>query len=136
MIEEAGFTYGPPPVVPNSMSSLQLGELARDSGRFADLHPQLFRAYWSEGRDIGDPGVLADVAGSAGLDANEALTAIAEGRYVARIRVSTDEALEAGVTGVPAWVVDRRFMVPGAQPHEVFDRVLDRLGYAPVDGVA
>jgi predicted DsbA family dithiol-disulfide isomerase len=136
MIEEAGFTYGPPPVVPNSMASLQLGELARDAGRIEELHPRLFRAYWSEGRDIGESVVLADVAAAAGLDADEAATAIGEGRYVARIRASTDEALQVGVTGVPAWVVDRRFLIPGAQPHEIFARVLDRLGYAPVDGAA
>jgi predicted DsbA family dithiol-disulfide isomerase len=39
--------------------------------------------------------------------------------------------MDVGVTGVPAWVIDERVLVPGAQPHDVFERVLAKLGYAP-----
>jgi predicted DsbA family dithiol-disulfide isomerase len=40
--------------------------------------------------------------------------------------------LELGAGGVPAWLVDDRLLVPGAQPHELFDQVLERLGHQPV----
>jgi len=42
----------------------------------------------------------------------------------------TREIQEAGGTGVPAWIIDERLLVPGAQPHEAFERVLARLGHA------
>jgi predicted DsbA family dithiol-disulfide isomerase len=131
MIEEAGFAYAPPPFVPNSMRSLQLGELARDRGRFAELHPRLFAAYWSEGRDIGDPDTLAALGASVGLDSAELLQVFEEGAYQERIRASTRTALEHGIGGVPAWVLDGKFLIPGAQPLDVFERVMRRLGHEP-----
>jgi predicted DsbA family dithiol-disulfide isomerase len=42
----------------------------------------------------------------------------------------TREIQELGGTGVPAWIIDERVLVPGAQPHDVFERVLERLGHA------
>ncbi|HYY21240.1 MAG TPA: hypothetical protein VE780_05115 [Thermoleophilaceae bacterium] len=45
---------------------------------------------------------------------------------------STARALGLGIGGVPAWVIDRRVLVPGAQPREVFTRVLERLGHEPI----
>lgn len=131
MAEAAGLTYRPGPVVSNSMRSLQLAEFARDEGGFDRLHPELFRAYWEEGRDIGDEAVLADVADRVGLDADRALAAVRGGEYRARVRGSTDAAIGIGVDGVPAWLVDERMLIPGAQPHEVFERVLARLGIGP-----
>jgi predicted DsbA family dithiol-disulfide isomerase len=45
------------------------------------------------------------------------------------VQAASEEAIELGVSGVPAWVIDQRVLVPGAQPHEVFDQVMERLGY-------
>jgi predicted DsbA family dithiol-disulfide isomerase len=50
-----------------------------------------------------------------------------------RIEQYTQAALQLGAGGVPAWLIDERFLVPGAQPHDVFVRVLERLGHAPMD---
>ena len=52
--------------------------------------------------------------------------------YLPRIEAQTTAALDLGAGGVPAWLIDQRLLVPGAQPHEVFTRVLERLGHAPV----
>jgi predicted DsbA family dithiol-disulfide isomerase len=81
LIEEAGFTYAPPSFVPNSSRSLQLGELARARGRLDELHPRLFAAYWSDGRDIGDLDTLVSLGSSAGLDPGEVRRVIEEGTY-------------------------------------------------------
>ncbi len=131
MIEGAGLVYSPPPVVPNTMAALQLGETARDAGVLDELHPRLFRAYWAEGLDIGDVDVLGRIAEEAGLDAAEARKAIGEERHRPRVEGSTRAAIDLGVNGVPAWVIDDRVIVPGAQPHNVFDRVMARLGHRP-----
>jgi predicted DsbA family dithiol-disulfide isomerase len=134
MIEEAGFTYAPPPDrVSNSRGALQLAEFAREQGRHDEVHRALFHAYWSEGRDIGDRSVQRDVAAAAGLEADAALEAVQEDRFLERVQGSTGVAVESGVDGVPAWVIDRRVLVPGAQPHEVFASVLSQLGHEPVE---
>lgn len=130
LIERAGFTYQPSPRVPRSLRALQLGELARAEGRHGDIHPRLFSAYWSEARDIDDVDVLVDIAQAAGLSAEKAREVLESDAYADQVRGSTAAAHRAGVTGVPAWVIDGKILVPGAQPHEVFDQVLGELGYA------
>ena len=133
LIEGAGFTYQPSPRVPRSFRALELGELARAEGRHADVHGRLFSAYWSEGRDIGDVDVLVDVARDAGLDPEKARETLEADGYADHVRASTTTAQRLGVNGVPAWLVDEKGLIPGAQPHDVFDEVLAKLGYRPLD---
>jgi predicted DsbA family dithiol-disulfide isomerase len=115
--------------VPNSRRSLMLGELARERGVFDALHPRLFHAYWAQGRDIGDQRVLIEEGTAAGLEDGEIVDALGDGRYLARVEEQTRAAVQLGAGGVPAWLVDERVLVPGAQPHEIFSQVLERLGH-------
>jgi predicted DsbA family dithiol-disulfide isomerase len=136
MIEEAGLPVSREiEIVPNGRKALLLAELARDSGRFDAFREAVFAAYWARGENIGDDAVLERLAREAGLDEHEARAELVEQQRFDRLQESTAEMLELGAGGVPAWVIDRRVLVPGAQPHEVFERVLARLGHEPRDGV-
>jgi predicted DsbA family dithiol-disulfide isomerase len=119
--------------VPNSKRALVLAEYAREQGRFDEVHGRLFRAYWAEGRDIGSDDVLLSVAADAGLDPGEAAARLDDPELLKIVADQTEAALGHGAGGVPAWAIDERVLVPGAQPHEVFERVLERLGHAPVE---
>lgn len=129
MIEGAGLAYSPPDVVPNSIASLKLAELARDQDLHAAAHVALFDAYWARGRDIGDPEVLIDIGAQVGLPPDLVREATATETYKERIDHSTETAVSLGVTGVPAWVIDRRLLIIGAQPEGVFERILTELGF-------
>ncbi len=118
--------------VPNSRRALMLSEYARERGAFEALHARLFDAYWARGRDIGDEQVLVEEGAAVGLEAADVIDALAEERYFERVQADTRAALEMGAGGVPAWLIDQRLLVPGAQPHEVFDRVMERLGHPAV----
>jgi predicted DsbA family dithiol-disulfide isomerase len=118
--------------IPNSRRALMLGELARERGVYETLHPRLFEAYWARDRDIGDVEVLVEEGVAVGLQEAEILELMESERYLDVIARQTEMAIELGAGGVPAWVIDERALVPGAQPHEVFDRVLERLGYRPI----
>jgi predicted DsbA family dithiol-disulfide isomerase len=120
--------------VPNSRGALMLAELARERGVFDELHPRLFDAYWARGRDIGNEQVLIEEGTAVGLDAAEIVDVLHDQRYLDRIQTETREAMQVGVNGVPAWVIDRRLLVPGAQPHEVFTSALEQVGHSPVAG--
>jgi predicted DsbA family dithiol-disulfide isomerase len=111
-----------------------IAELARERGTFDALHTRLFEAYWARGRDIGDERVLAEEGTAVGLDEGEIIDALRAGRYMERIEAQTRAAIELGAGGVPAWVIDQRVLVPGAQPHDVFARVLEQLGHSPLNG--
>jgi predicted DsbA family dithiol-disulfide isomerase len=80
----------------------------------------LFAAYFAQARDVGDLDVLADVAGSAGLDANEVRLYLASDEDETIVRAEDKHARELGIRGVPCSVIERKYMVSGAQPAELF----------------
>jgi predicted DsbA family dithiol-disulfide isomerase len=133
LFDAAGLPYaGELEKVPNSRRALMLAELARDRGVLDDLHPRLFDSYWAQGRDLGDERVLLEEGAAVGLQEVEIEAALGDPDYLRRVDEQTKAALELGAGGVPAWLVDERLLVPGAQPHELFERVLERLGHEPV----
>lgn len=132
MIEESGLPVSAEiDRVPNSRKSLLLAELARDEGKIDDFKGLAFAAYWADGRDIGDDELLTGLAREAGLPEDVVRAELMQEQRLDRVLASTAEATSVGVTGVPAWVIDERVLVPGAQPHDVFERVLEKLGHAP-----
>ena len=128
MFEAVGLTYEPhPATVPNTMRALRVTELARDRGLHQAVHDRLMQAYWEESRDIGDPQELLALAHEAGLEGPEVEEVLAGDEYLDRVRCSTAEAQSLGITGIPAFVLDDRLLVMGAQPRAVFERAFDQL---------
>jgi predicted DsbA family dithiol-disulfide isomerase len=87
---------------------------------------RLLAATFMEGAPIGERDALVTLATDAGLDRDEARLVLEGDRYGAEVRDDEEAALDLGVTGVPFFLVDGKFAVPGAQPPEVLLRVLDR----------
>jgi len=78
-------------------------------------------AYWSEATNIGDPGELRRLAAEVGLDPDGVERVIADpSLYLDAVESSTRQASSIGVNGVPAFILDQRLIVMGAQPIEVF----------------
>jgi predicted DsbA family dithiol-disulfide isomerase len=128
MFEANGLVYNPhPEIVPNTMKALQVTELARDRGLHRAVHDRLMDAYWTEARNIGDPEELRVLAAEAGLDAAEVDDMLAGDAYVERVRASTAEAQSVGITGIPAFALDGRLLILGAQPREVFEQAYAQL---------
>jgi len=119
--------------VPRSFDALRVAELARERGKHEELHPRLMDAFWVRGRDLGDHEVLVEECGAAGLVEDEVREVLESDRYAELVGASTAGAMDAGATGVPAFAVDNRILIPGAQPEEVFEQVLARLDYAARD---
>ncbi|MGH9085024.1 MAG: DsbA family protein, partial [Acidimicrobiales bacterium] len=78
------------------------------------LKEALLRAYFTDGRDVADHEVLADVAAAAGLDRAEAGAVLASDRYGAEVRAERDEAHGNGIAAVPTFVVEGRYVLQGA----------------------
>jgi predicted DsbA family dithiol-disulfide isomerase len=102
-------------------------ELARDRDLHEPVHTRLMHAYWSEEADLGDDEVLLDLVAEAGLDRDEAAQVVADGRYSDRVAASTQDANRLGIHAIPAFVLDRRLLVLGAQPEQVFERAVAQL---------
>jgi predicted DsbA family dithiol-disulfide isomerase len=87
---------------------------------------RFLRAYFSEGEPIGDPDTLVRLAGEAGLDAAEVKDVLSGDRFAEQVRADEGAAEELGISGVPFFLVDRKFAVSGAQSTDVFTRALER----------
>ena len=120
--------YAPPPdVVPNTMNALRLTELARDRGLHQPMHDRLMDAYWAESQNIGDDAALRALAGVVGLEREEVDRVLVSGEYRDRVLASTGQAQAVGINGIPAFLLDKRLLVLGAQPREVFERAFAQL---------
>ena len=85
-------------------------------------------AYWAEATNIGDPDELRRLAGEVGLDANEVERVIAKpSAYLDVVEASTYRAQVFGIRAIPAFLLDRRLIVLGAQPLEAFREAFAQL---------
>jgi len=119
-----GITFADRPLLSNSRKALMAAEFARDKGRFQPFHEALFSAYFSQGLDIGNVDVLMRVAADTGVDPEAMKNAVQDGTYLRTLQKAHDEATRLGVTGVPAFFIDEKKSVVGAQPLEVFRKAL------------
>jgi predicted DsbA family dithiol-disulfide isomerase len=123
--EANGLVYAPPPErVPRSLKALQVTELARDLGRHDAVHDRLMDAYWTEGADLGNHGVLRRLARELELPDEDVERVLAGDEYAARVEASTEQAAALGISGIPAYLLADRMLILGAQPRDVFERAL------------
>ena len=110
----------------STFAAHQLLHLAHERGVQDALEERLFRAVFTEGEPVGDPEALVRLGVEAGLDEAEARAALADGRYADAVRADEQDAQRLGISGVPFFVVERRYGVSGAQPAEAVLQVLER----------
>ena len=133
MAEQRGMTLRLPPVQPRSRKALEAAELAREQGRYEAMHHALFRAFFEEGRDIGDPEVLVEVGESVGLDGQALRAALEEGRYTEKVLADERLAEVVGVRAVPTLLVgaagrplEEGEALAGALPHSLVRTAVER----------
>lgn len=126
---EAGVTMDPdtPQKIPNTLNAHRLIHWAGLEGRQTPMVSALFRAYWVEGRDIGDLEVLADVAGEAGMDRAVVARLLASDADMDLIQAREAHARERGVNAVPTFLIANQYVVSGAQPPKVWGQVIEEL---------
>ena len=98
----------------------------RGSADQAALKEELLRAYFTDGRNVGDIDVVVACAERAGLDAGDLREWLDTNGGVAEVVADIEAAQMRDITGVPAFVIDDRFLIPGAQEVDVFEQLLMR----------
>ncbi|SNS20000.1 Predicted dithiol-disulfide isomerase, DsbA family [[Luteovulum] sphaeroides subsp. megalophilum] len=115
---------------PNTLDAHRLIHWAGLEGRQAAVVSALFRGYFREGLDIGVPEVLADIAGRCGMDRALTLRLLSSDADREDLAARDADARAKGVRAVPTFLVARRHVVPGAQPVELWQQVIDDLAAA------
>lgn len=127
--EAAGLTidFAAIPRTPNTLDAHRLLHWAEVEHCQDAMAMALFRAYFEEGRDIGDHEVLADIADSLALDAALISRLLASDADRAEISESDARFRKMGITGVPTFIVNGQHALPGCQPVETWLRVIDEI---------
>ena len=121
MAAQVGLTFNfDRAVVANSFNAHRLSHLAKKRGLGPQAEEALFRAYFTDGKNIDDHETLATLAAEIGLDGDEVKQVLQSDTYAADVYQNISEAEQLGIRGVPFFVVDSKYAVSGAQPAEVF----------------
>lgn len=104
----------------------RLIQFAKTKGLGDAMEEVLFRSFFIEGKNIGNEEVLTQLGIEAGLDKEEIPAAFTDEQYAQRVHEDLDEAQQLGISGVPFFVLDRKYGVSGAQPVEVFSKSLGK----------
>ena len=89
-------------------------------------HDAVFRAYWQEAKNIEELDVLAEVATAVGLARDQFLAALDDPTYQNEVMADVQQAFQYGLSGVPALVYDKKYLVSGAQPYELLAEVAEK----------
>ena len=129
LMDAEGLPYGRRTHTYNSRLAQELGKWADTQPGGGAIHDKLYRAYFVDARNIGDPDVLVEIAESVGLDGKEARRIIDERVFKDEVDADWQKSAAYGVTGVPTFVADR-YGVVGAQPYEALVQLVEKAGAA------
>ena len=124
-VREAGLVMRPPLVTPNTMYALEATEYAQQHGKFMEFHHAAYKAYWDDRKDLGQLDVLAEVAKSVSLDADEMVECLTTHEFSNKVMGQYQEALQHGIRGIPTFVVGN-LMFTGAHPYDIFKSAMSQ----------
>ena len=127
LAESLGITMKLPPVQPRTRLAHQAAHWARSQGRFDDYHAEIFRAFFERGEDIGAVDVLASLALELGLDSNSLQQALETRAFEESVLEDERAAVRLGVSGVPAFIANRRATLSGVRPVEHLKQLVDQV---------
>lgn len=113
-------------VIVNSLKAHQLIQFAKSKKLGNEAEEHLFKAFFIEGKNIGDTETLVQLGKDFGLEQSELKESLEDEKYKYEITQDIQEAQNIGVTGVPFFVFDRKYAVSGAQPAETFLETLNK----------
>lgn len=118
---------------PNTLNAHRLIRWAQGQGKADAMSEALFFAAFTDNLDIGDAGVLASLAGKAGLDSNLVVDLLASEKDVSEVQNEIFHFRSLGISGVPTFIYNGQFAVQGAQPVETHLNALLEAAKHPVE---
>ena len=115
-----------PPLTSYTMYALEATEYAKEHGQFFPFHNGLYRAFWENGKDLGDLAVIEEVASQCGLDTAELHHRLESRHYEEAVMGDFQEATNLGVHGIPAFLIGK-YLFTGARPYRDFQAVVERV---------
>jgi predicted DsbA family dithiol-disulfide isomerase len=133
-----GLTYALDKIVrqPNTLDCHRLIFWAGESGNAAAMKQRLMQLYFAEGGDLSDRAVLVEAAAGCGLDGELVRSRLAGEQDIERVEAEANSAKEAGIDGVPCFILGGSIAVQGAQSPEHLAQAIDRAADAYAESQA
>ena len=127
LMDDEGLPYGQRSHTYNSRLAQELGSWADTQPGGEAIHDALYRAYFVDGRNIGDVDELVDIAQSVGLDGEAAREVIEERSFKAAVDADWLKSQQYGFSGVPTFLAGK-YAIVGAEPYESLEMLMFRVG--------
>jgi predicted DsbA family dithiol-disulfide isomerase len=128
MAKEVGLEYNfDKAIINNTFNAHRLLHFAKEKGVQNEMKERLFKAYYTEGKNIGDIDTLARLGEEVGLQAVAIKTILQSDQYAQDVLLDQYQAQQIGARGVPFFVFNNKYAVSGAQPSELFAQVLEKV---------
>lgn len=124
--ERYGLEINPGPFGVDSRPALVGAKFAEAHGVGELYHDAIFRAYWQQAKNIEERDVLADTAVSLGLEREVFLDALQAPQHIGAVNADIEQAIQFGLSGVPALVFNQKYLVVGAQPYDLLAEVAEK----------
>ncbi len=122
IIDAEGLPFGPREMTYNTRLAQELGKWGERNDK-PEIHDALYRAYFVDSVNLAQPAELVRIAGTVGLDPEEAERVLADRTFKDAVEADWKRARDLGVTAVPTFVAGQRAVV-GAQPYEVLEQLV------------
>lgn len=128
LAKKVGLTYNfDKAVVANSFDAHRFSHLAKKHGAQNNAEELLFKAYFTEGKNTADEDTLIQLGEELGIKAEETKATLQSNEFADEVRGDIEEAQQIGVTGVPFFVVNRKYAISGAQESDTFLQMLNKV---------
>jgi len=127
MAAQSGLVYDfDKSITANSFNAHRFAHFARANNKQDEAEEILFKAYFTDGKNIDDYTTLIKLGTTIGLDTDALKSALESGQFASDVKADIAEAQQVGVRGVPFFVFDRKVAVSGAQDSQIFLQALER----------
>lgn len=114
-------------ILTNSFDAHRMIHFAKDFDKNNEMAEALFKAYFTDSKNISDFNTLGDIAKSIGLNKDEAIKVLNSDKYKKEVREDENLARNYSITSVPTFIIDDKFMISGAQSEEIFLMALKKV---------
>jgi predicted DsbA family dithiol-disulfide isomerase len=126
--KELGLEYNFDTLVPtNSFDAHRMIHFAKEYGKMEEMTETLFKAYFTDSKNVSDFNTLVEIAENVGLNKEEAINVLNSNKYSDLVRADEELAGRYGINAVPFFIFNEKFTVSGAQPIELFLRALNKV---------
>lgn len=128
MAKEVGLDYQMDTLIlTNTFDAHRLAMFAKTKGLMIEMTERILQAYFTESKHIGDHATLTELAVEVGLDREAVAAMLASDAMTDEVRADEQLAKQYRVTGVPFYLINKKYALTGAQPTEVFVEALQKV---------